>query len=634
MKKSFLAVGAAVSLATVALVLARDPDRSRASSAPRDAGSVAARESRRELDSEPAPAVTGDERRPLGHSSDGAGTLTVLVQTDCPAVSSAWVWLSKSGVDGRRRGQKLEGSSTFDALETGSYVIEVEGGGYEFVRREVTIEAGVDRTELVEGKALNRLAGTVADRETRLPISEFLVRVQAREDSNVPTYRSFLQHPFSGGRFCLEGVRPVGETMRLHFVSAGYEPRVSEWFPIGSKVDELHFEMVATSSVVGHLEGRVVSAVDGTGVVDAELWFADLETPLASAFVLGSTLQMAGGEIDLLGLVDPERNRGRSGADGAFRIEVDLSVVRKLLVYHRDYFVAESEPIAMTPERADQHVDLYLTVGAFIRGRVLSSPEENPRISVLEVIGPERNYYLNVDADGTFRQGGLVDGAYTLRLHVIREHATGEETTVLAASELAVIDAGRDAEVTFHLGSGLVGATVAGEVVLPGDAGIHEWMVAVLDPRQLGRGLIRTAAPDSEGRFELDSVPDGELLLFLVGWSPDHAQWAATGLPLEVRGGQCPSVTLDASAPRIGFELPGYEATGTPGRLAVTSQEGLFAVLPEGSITLFLDTEGRAVLFGLPPGEYTATLSGAGSEIPLGFSVAAGTPGERQILLE
>ena len=93
-------------------------------------------------------------------------------------------------------------------------------------------------------------------------------------------------------------------------------------------------------------------------------------------------------------------------------------------------------------------------------------------------------------------------------------------------------------------------------------------------------------------------------------------------------------MTLDASAPRIGFELPGYEETGTPGRLAVTSQEGLFAVLPEGSITLFLDSAGRAVLFGLPPGEYTATLSGAGREVPLGFSVGAGNPGERHILLE
>ncbi len=635
MSKWALAAVASLAAIPVVVFLARSPRPERSVAPLRVDAPAPANERHRGLGGEPGGTPAPPARRAVGDGTvgDGTGALSVTLEFGCTPVESVDIALVDA--DGEAHGSRrvTNARAEWNGLAPGAYGLEVGGGGFDLVRRRVTISADAEVAEIVPVTALNRLGGTAVDSETGVPLADFEARVQTRESGPIPSDRFFPWGPFSAGRFCLEGVPRVGDRMRVHVTARGYEPAVSDWLPLESFVDDLYVEVTPTALAIGIVEGRISSVVDGSGVADAHVVLVDSDASLGSVIILGSFI-LVSGVRDTGEEADPERDQALSGADGTFRVVTELPLSGKLVVHHVDYHLAESAPIETAAGKRTERVDVALKRGAFLRGRVLSAPDETPRIAGLEVHGPERMYFTDVAEDGTFRRGGLVDGAYQLRLNVLRGTAGGRETVALAASQLAVIEDGKDAEVTFHLGAGLVGTTIAGVVVLPSDPEIDHWMVAVADPRQAARGMITTTAPKDDGHFELDGVPNGDLALILAGWSPDFTHWAATSISIEVREGSGPSVTLDASSPRVDFELPDHDPESRPPRLSVTSHEGLFASAPGEEIVLRLDLEGRAVLYGLPPGEYTATLTGAGSEIPRGFTIPTANAPDLEIVLD
>jgi hypothetical protein len=555
--------------------------------------------------------------------------LTVELDLPCATPESLGLVLWDQHGNAARRALGLR--AAWSGLSPGTYTLEVDGRGFEPARLEVELPPGADLRERVAPRPLNRLRGEVLDALTLLPLAACEVRVETRKPGRVP-HSTFFPWLSGTGGFCVAGVPLTGEQVRVHVRAPGFEPGVSDWLDARGVHEGVLVELDSTSAAVGIVAGRVLDAVDGRGVAGVDLVVVDAGFPSESAFVFGPYLQVGDG-LRVGGAEESDRGHVRSGAAGAFRMEVDVPLRGRLLAYHPEYRLAESPELELSLQARSERIELLLERGASIRGRVMTSAEHVERPARLDIVGP-RSYFTGVREDGTFLQGGLEDGTYRLQLNVRRRNPRGGEDIVPAASEIAVIEGGRDAEVTFHLGSGLIGTRIEGSVVLPGDEAISEWMVTVLDPLQPGRGLITTAVLGEDGTFVLSDVPAGELTLFAVGRSRDDSRLAVAGLPILVRAGELPPpVVVDASGPRVELVVPDHDPRLPLAQrseiLLAASDVPLLAGTLASETWLYPDDDGVAVLHGLPPGTYTLSLA-AFEERARVFEV----PADRSVVLE
>jgi carboxypeptidase family protein len=301
------------------------------------------------------------------------------------------------------------------------------------------------------------------------------------------------------------------------------------------------------------------------------------------------------GEPPPLAATDPARaSIWVTGPDGRYRIRGAPRGKATVLALASGYAEGRSKQVTIELGQTITKIDIVLTVGTMIAGRVLDgrgAPVAGAQVSVVPDVGGGRLDAFT-DGEGKYRIGP-VSGAVELSATAYG-HGVARKKLELAAGRGSV-PAERQEDLVLAVADAMLAGTLDDATGAPVAGGTLEIVG--------GAGEGRRAVTGADGTFSLDMLPSGPVRLRIV--HPDYPPAevdavAATGTPARVRlrlplGGAVEGVLLDA-----------YSGAGLAG-IAV-SGEG-----PGGSTTdATTDKDGRWRLGPLAPGHWRVTVAQPG----------------------
>ncbi len=358
---------------------------------------------------------------------------------------------------------------------------------------------------------------------------------------------------------------------------------------------------------LGAFEGRIISAVTGEGVEDAELTFAS-----------------SGGAVS-----------ARTKAGGRFRFvphtpgtwQLAVVTARGYLPFGPDW---GQSPIRITavPGQRISDIVLALTPEVELRGRV-EGPDGQPvagaQVRVLtgrggeSVLFPTSDRYES-DARGEFRFHAP-EGATVEARHPAHASARAEVTPPVALARRLVLKLGKREGTAVATGQGLAGRVVDDSGAAVPGALVSVETAASAWPRQYGDPLGYETVTDAEGRFAVEGLESGayDVTARLMGLAPGEHRDVASGrkdLVLKLsQGARLTGTVRDAAT---GKPVPSFT-------LGVHTKRGPIQQVPFAQHS-FIDAQGRYELAGMPPGSYAVQAAAHGyapSEANVGVTEGA-----------
>ncbi|MBI3448973.1 MAG: carboxypeptidase regulatory-like domain-containing protein [Acidobacteria bacterium] len=333
--------------------------------------------------------------------------------------------------------------------------------------------------------AASRISGTVVDKETNQPIPDFSVSVSRNRNmgGGMARMAQVMQGPEAafhddGGAFTIDGVDP-GKIMVSAKASGYRDSQVAE-LEVGEGKDLTGVTL--TLDHAAHVSGTIV---DGRG------------RPVSGATV--DKKETSGGGFGMM--IRGGAGRGAtSDGDGNFVLD-GLSRERMTLsVTHDDY---ESSTVDVDTSRDVENLKVSLSRGGSIAGTVLHQDDGSPvdRATVTATAAGSDRFSgarsVTAGPDGAFAIEGVSAGRYTL-------HA--EAAGLTPADQEVIVDAGgAPAPVELKLAGGV---TLTGSITGLKEADLPQFTV-----RLVSGGFGKSAAVDSEGKFEMKGLSPGSATL-------------------------------------------------------------------------------------------------------------------------
>jgi protocatechuate 3,4-dioxygenase beta subunit len=350
----------------------------------------------------------------------------------------------------------------------------------------------------------------------------------------------------------------------------GYAP-AHDWFML---VKELARDL--RLSPAARIAGRVIEGGTGKPVPDAELWLQP---------------HRAGG-------VRPRDVKSDAAGEFAFN---DLEPGTYRVGARKDRLVGLSRSVSVSMAQAASKVDVEVTPGFVVAGRVLSGqgkPVAGARVQLFKDRPPfERPMFVKSGSDGGFRLEGVLPAQF--RLEVSADgHARARQELAVAADVL---------DLAIALGPGaVVQGRVSGGDGKPLEGVAVELQVRTRDQAMMG-GVTERTTSGADGSFALGGLPAGELRL--SAQHPQHGIGAITGetlaageqktlaLRLAPGGSIAGTVKLDDGQPAAGARVEAM-AMGGGGRWNdVTGADGAYKLtgVSAGKITVVAAPGARGV---------------------------------------
>ncbi|HED65943.1 MAG TPA: hypothetical protein ENJ09_10355 [Planctomycetes bacterium] len=544
-------------------------------------------------------------------------SIEVDAQSDYAPVAPFRVELRPSGGEADPIVAETKDSVLFHAVPAGTFEIAVAGEGWEVAHATADVSHGTRVTKTIHMTPSRWLAGFVTDARTGEPVSQFRAGLEHRRVLSGGVREQGFHDPIDfnspEGRFSFGGIPAIGEEIRVHVYADGYEDARSDWYPLASWEDGIEFRLQRESEGLAVVQGRILSAETGLPVAGANLLMVDERLTLDAVVVLGGAPQV---QSDFLIPENRETGRGRavSAADGTFQLPSRHSGRAKIVAYHPDFRTLLSEPVEWTAGTDRDIGSISLAGGSLLTGTIWTNPDPRERtdIELVSIEGRGAGLHVDVTPDGTFRAGGLEEGTYTVSLQARFAVAGGSRLQVVKAQRVHV-DGIHPVSIDVHYGSGLEGVNLAGRVLLP-EVELQQASVALVDA---GLEPVCISPLDERGEYRLPDVPPGSYL-FIAFWnSPTHDRIGLTGTRVEVGTTPEPLPELDTRTARL--EVFGPAKPGEEIRFSAESGDPVFDALVARFLSAETDSNGRARVFGLPPGNYRAAARGEGQD----FIVAA-----------
>jgi hypothetical protein len=360
----------------------------------------------------------------------------------------------------------------------------------------------------------------------------------------------------SEGRFEL-GVQWIGP-VEVTAIGPGHRPETRRLTLAADRpAEELLFQLEPGASLAGSLRGP-----NGEPVVEA--------------FV-----QIQVGQRRL-----PGQSIARTDGAGAFRLDSLAPGPIKLDIRHRDYLQHQRE-LELT--LGENHVDIVLDAGLSIEGVVVDDAGAPVEGAAISAEGGSGRWYgpggpLRTDLDGRFELRGLEPAAYRVTANA-GERGSGRSELV----ELRDAPA-RDVVVRLEPGAVLPGMVTG--------VGFDDLPRVQVVARPMGplRGGRFHARPDFEGRFAIEGLPEGNVMLQAIRETDGRIVTETVTLEagrrhLEVvldfgAGATLSGIVRENGAPAPGAEIMLVGSEAGPQRI-LADQAGRYVLgVPEGAIEI------------------------------------------------
>ena len=441
-----------------------------------DGVNVAEGEARKELGDvalDPGAVVAGQVLNPAGEPVPYA---EVTLRRDFASLGQ-----TTAGADGRFSiGDLAPGEPVTMAVDAEGYAA-VEQSGVTPPAAGLTVTLG----------AAARVSGTVLDRETEKPITDFALTVsRSRSASGGGAAISMLmQGPettfqAADGTFVLDDVDPGSLTITAR--APGWRPAVLRELEVAAG-DELE-------GVVFTLDRGV--AISGVAVDDQGKPLPGVSVDRKAAGEGGMVRRMAGGETTQV----------VTDGDGAFALG-GLEPGRLTLQFRHPEFETHEEDVDATRDVGALRV--RLSRGATLTGTVRrgegGQPLPGARLTLTPIgsdaMGGGAAASTSANTDGSFALGGLATGRYTLRAE-----APGLRTST--RDDIVISDGAAPPPLDLVLEGGV---TVRGMLLGLPDQGRADFTVTAIGSGGWASGI--SAPADATGRFELRGLAPGTLTL-------------------------------------------------------------------------------------------------------------------------
>lgn len=422
--------------------------------------------------------------------------LSGWVTRDGAPVPHATVTLEGS----EERTARTDGAGTFhfEELLGGRYVVSCVDGD-DVATESVWLIGGRERRQVgLELQRGGRIEGDVVGPDG-VPIA---AKIQAERRRRAPKSAQATAQ----GRFVLRAMEAGKWTVTASAAGFAASSSVSV-HAIPGEVAQVHLTLLPSAAI----SGRVV---DGAGA------------PLAGVVV---TAQVQRGAVEL---------HATSDAEGAFRLD-GIAAGEVVLRARRD----GSLPWQRTVRAPAEGLEVRLERGGAVSGTVLDAKGE-PLAGVpvwAQAAGSKRAAPLQTtrtDRAGAFQLSGLADGEY--RVVASRSDPGSEELRMTSAEASLQHGSAPPLTLRFEEGGPLQGVVVDGHG--QGIAGVTVWVGG--PEGELGPE-VRSARTDSDGRFELLHLREGELQVFA------QKEGYRAGLPLTAHTGDRSVKIVLAAARRI-----------------------------------------------------------------------------------
>lgn len=382
-----------------------------------------------------------------------------------------------------------EGAFRLASVEPGKVQLMVSAQGYQTYQvRDLTVapKGELNGLEIVLVRGATIL-GTVTRRDGT-PVVEAAVSCSPARESSL--YRGGLAHGQTDGdgRYRLNGV-PQGPAMII--VQLGHR-QVSKSIDVAAGTQTV--DLVVDDGF--EVSGRVIDTA-GHPVPGAGLTLAATESGQRRIFM-------------------PSSEAAVSGSDGSFTLQ-DVAAGHYLLTAAKEGYAQASTPEPFEVAGSVAGIELELTRGATLRGRILGLEEEDlGDVAVQAVGGGMVSIGVQqgiVDFEGSYTVPHLGPGSWnvTARLGDTGRQASGQLTVAAGETEVVL-------DLEFRSGFSVDGLVVAGGQP---QAGLHVF-AGSLEPSLAGTNA--QAVTDSNGRFRLSQLPAGKYRLMVSHRSTPRIQ--------------------------------------------------------------------------------------------------------------
>ncbi len=505
-----------------------------------------------------------------------------------------------------------EGRFVIEALEPGSYAVEVSAPGCVSVREAPVVVAAGRSNELGEVSIAPgaRLEGVVVEGETGAPVAGASVR-RVRPGLDVNQFRG--EGPVEGsmsdgdGRFVLDGL-PHGP-LKIDVEHDAFAPASVEFQIMpGEPLPFTTVELGQGGSIYGRVRNEAGELLAGARVIVA--------TPSApgsrrmtetdeNGLYLVERLRPGSYTVVSVGAADPGAQRGRRGF-GAGGLEMQQVVLESGESLEVDF--------------PDPGADTLLARGQIRRA---GAPLANAQLFLTREGQPGMPAMAETDEAGRFDTELPGPGQYSLRVLVVPDGST--ERRVISAQLRVEITRDNAGSLELTLPEALVAGFVRD--ALSGEALNYGSLSVLKRGEDDAVETIATSRTRKDGSFEISALPDGEFSLLVS--APGRA--AQVVGPFELEGDDeldDLSLSLEAARP-LAVHVESGAGEVLTGILVIPLGQG------EDTWTYarefgFSDTDGTAWLRTLPDGMWDLAIAGNGVGLSVveDVELAEGAPEE------
>lgn len=561
-----------------------------------------------------APEETVETRHTTAEHA-GLGAIEVTNPFECVMTTPPKLSLSDE------RGQVVRtnsarGTTRFDGLEPGNYVLECSGTGWNAVTANVSVVGHETARIRLEPSARNGVRGQVVAIDGSGPIGKFQVVLEARRvhpdgtDERMALLPVDVDEP--NGSFCIAALDVAGQQLRVRVDAGARGDATSEWLPFDGThwLEGIVLEVRDLRASTASLAGRVVRVSDRAPVAGAHVRVLGPNVSLSDGWWIDGELMLTETEFSEQYERFPARFETRSASDGGFRIQFTPPRAARLLVMTPGLRPELTDVLTLVAGEDRELPDIALERGARLTGRIVTVTADELRVKHQAWLsGGLPRTLTQVDESGEFVFDGLTDGTWALEIRAVRDQGL---LPILATRTVEVVDQ-RDVVLEIPLGGAGSIDGIRGHVRLPTDAAVRQWLAFVTDAEAVGLPET-TAVVAEDGSFELVGVTPGDKLVVVAGLSEDNRPLAACVATVRVKPGAPTRVELDAARVRVSVrvERSELERRGESLQLeASQTQPAAFArLVPQLFGVLATDASGELTLHGLPPGHYSAAAAG------------------------